>query len=82
MAHSVDLNWNASTSSSVVSYSAYRSQTSGGPYELLASAISGLSYTDRTVISGVKYYYVVTGVSDTGQESGYSGEAAATVPTP
>lgn len=82
VAHSVDLSWNASTGSSVVSYSAYRSQTSGGPYELLASAITGLSYTDRTVISGVKYYYVVTALSDTGQESGYSTEAAATVPTP
>jgi hypothetical protein len=34
IAHSVDLNWNASTSSNVVSYSAYRGTSNGGPYEL------------------------------------------------
>lgn len=82
ISHSVDLKWNASTTSNVVSYSAYRATSSGGPYELLASAITGLSYTDRTVIAGTKYYYVVTAVDDSGLESAFSSEAVATVPTP
>jgi hypothetical protein len=82
IAHSVDLNWNASTSSNVVSYSAYRGTSNGGPYELLASAITGLRYTDRTVVAGMKYYYVVTAVDDSGLESAFSSEAVATVPSP
>jgi len=54
--HSVDLSWNASSSGGVVSYSAYRSTTQGGPYILVASAITGLSYTDTTVQSGTHLF--------------------------
>jgi hypothetical protein len=78
--HSVDLSWNASSSSGVVSYSTYRSTTPGGPYILVASAISGLSYTDTTAQSGMTYYYVVTAFDDRAQESVYSSEARAIVP--
>jgi fibronectin type 3 domain-containing protein len=78
--HSVDLSWNASTSPNVVSYSAYRSTTQGGPYLLAASAITGLAYTDATVQSGVTYYYVVTAFDDQAQESVYSNEVRAVVP--
>jgi hypothetical protein len=78
--HSVDLSWNASSSDGIVSYSAYRSTMQGGPYILVASAISGLSYTDSTVQSGVTYYYVVTAFDDRAQESVYSNEARAIVP--
>ena len=78
--HSVDLSWNASSSAGVVSYSAYRSTTPGGPYSLLASAIPGLSYNDASVQAGVTYYYVVTAFDDRAQESVYSAEAQAVVP--
>jgi hypothetical protein len=78
--HSVDLSWNASSSGSVVSYSAYRSTTQGGSYILVASAITGLSYTDTRVQSGLTYFYVVTAFDDRAQESVYSNEANAVVP--
>ena len=78
--HSVDLSWNASSSIGVVSYSAYRSATPGGPYMLVASAITGLSYTDTTVQSGLTYYYVMTAFDDRAQESVYSTEAREVVP--
>jgi DNA-binding transcriptional regulator YdaS (Cro superfamily) len=78
--HSVDLSWNASSSTGVVSYSAYRSTTSGGPYSLVASAIQGLSYNDATVQARVTYFYVVTAFDDRAQESLYSAEAKAVVP--
>jgi hypothetical protein len=78
--HSVDLSWNSSTTSNVVSYSAYRSTSQGGPYILVGSAITGLTYTDSTVQSGVTYYYVVTAFNDAAQESVYSNEAKAVVP--
>jgi hypothetical protein len=80
--HSVTLSWSASTSSNVVSYSTYRSTVSGGPYALVASAITGLSYTDASVQSGVTYYYVVTATDNQGQESVDSSEAKAVVPSP
>jgi hypothetical protein len=80
--HSVTLNWKASTSSNVVAYNTYRSLVSGGPYGLLASTISGLSYIDQAVQSGTTYYYVVTAVNSSGEESADSGQASARVPTP
>jgi hypothetical protein len=78
--HSVALQWNASTSSGVVGYNAYRGTNTGGPYALLASAITALQYVDLSVQSGRTYYYVVTAMSDQAQESVDSNEAKATVP--
>lgn len=80
--HSVDLSWNASTSPGVVGYNAYRSTTHGGPYELVGSAITDLAYTDRTVVAGQTYYYVVTATDEGTQESAYSAEVTAAVPSP
>jgi len=82
IAHCVDLSWNASSSSNIVSYSAYRATAAGGPYELISSAITGLTYTDTTVVPGTTYYYVVTAINDVTQESPYSVEAKAIVPNP
>ena len=77
----VALSWNASTSQGVVGYNAYRSTTSGGGYiKLNSSLIAATSYNDKTVQSGVTYYYVTTAVNSQGLESVYSNEAAATVP--
>jgi hypothetical protein len=82
VAHSVTLNWTASTSS-VVGYNVYRSTTSGGPYALITSSpLAGTTFTDTTVQAGVTYYYVVTAVDSSGNESAYSNEASVTVPTP
>jgi fibronectin type 3 domain-containing protein len=46
----------------------YRSTISGSSYGLLASVISGTSYSDQTVQSGTAYYYVVTAVDSAGRE--------------
>jgi Domain of unknown function (DUF4082)/Purple acid Phosphatase, N-terminal domain/Viral BACON domain len=78
--HSVALSWKPSPDSGVVSYSVYRSTTSGSSYGLLASAIGGPAYTDSSVESGTVYYYVITAVDHTGRESGYSNEARTAVP--
>jgi len=80
VSHSVALSWNASTSSDVVGYNAYRATIKGGPYGLIASAISGTAYTDLSVQSGVTYYYVMTATNSGGQESVNSNEATAIVP--
>jgi hypothetical protein len=82
VSHSMTLNWSASTST-VVGYNVYRSTTSGGPYTLITSSpVAGTTYTDTTVQAGVTYFYVVTAVDSSGNESAYSNEASATVPTP
>jgi hypothetical protein len=82
IAHSVTLNWIASTSSGVVGYSVYRGTASGGPYTKVGSLVTGTTFMDSNVVAGATYYYCVTAVGATGQESVYSAVAAATIPTP
>jgi hypothetical protein len=78
--HSVSLSWIASSNSQVVSYSMYRSTIPGTSYGLLASSLGTAMYSDQTVQSGTRYYYVVTAVNDTGEESAYSNEIQVNVP--
>jgi len=79
-AHSVDLNWTASTSA-VIGYNAYRSATSGGPYTRLnATLVTLTSYTDSTVQSSQTYFYVVTAVDANNVESVFSNMVSATIP--
>jgi hypothetical protein len=81
VAHSVSLNWNASSSSGVTGYNLYRGTTTGGPYTLLTSLGVATSYTDSSVASGQTYYYVVRALNSSG-ESGNSNQAQAVVPSP
>jgi hypothetical protein len=81
--HSVTLTWDpprAVPGKSVVAYNVYRSTTSGVGFVKLASHVPGPPYEDRLVQSGRTYYYVVTALDQTGQESGFSGEVRATIP--
>jgi Abnormal spindle-like microcephaly-assoc'd, ASPM-SPD-2-Hydin len=79
--HSVSLSWNPSTST-VVGYNLYRGTQTGGPYStrLNSSPLSGTSYSDSNVVSGITYYYVSTAVDSTNTESAYSNEASAPIP--
>ena len=81
--HSVALSWEASTTSGVVGYNVYRDSVSGGPYSKINSALeASTAYTDNTVTAGQTYYYVTTAVDGSGNESGYSNQAPAVIPTP
>ena len=78
--HSVALNWSAS-SSQVIGYRVYRSESSGGGYgPLNGTTITALNFSDTTVASGNTYYYVVTSVDASGDESVYSNQAKAVIP--
>lgn len=80
--HSVALAWIASTST-VAGYNVYRSTQTGGPYTRLnASLDAGTSFTDPNVTAGATYFYVVTSVDSSSQESTFSNEASAAIPTP
>jgi hypothetical protein len=78
--HTVHLTWDASTSQ-VIGYRVYRSETSGGSYNSLnGTAIDALTYDDTSVSSGLTYYYVVTAVDAAGNESVQSNQATAAIP--
>lgn len=84
-AHHMDLSWTASSSGSVTGYNVYRGTTNGGPYSLLTpTPITGLTYTDNAVTSGVTYYYVITAVGTnppySPTESLNSAQGSATIP--
>jgi fibronectin type 3 domain-containing protein len=71
----------ASASSGIAGYNVYQGTVSGGPYAKLTSGpVSAIQYTDTTVQSGNTYFYVVTSVDSSNDESAFSNEAVATVP--
>jgi fibronectin type 3 domain-containing protein len=72
---SVHLNWAASPSPKVTGYNVYRTFASGVGYVRLNSApVKERSYVDSTISEGRTYYYAVTAVDDSGNESSYSKE--------
>ena len=80
--NSVSLDWDDNTEFDLHSYNVYRDTTSGGPYTQIASDIPASSYVDSTGVNGTTYYYVVTAVDTSSNESGNSNEASATPQVP
>ena len=75
----VVLNFNGNSESDLAGYNVYRGQTSGGPYSPVnPSLLNVTAYTDTNVTNGTTYYYVVTAVDTSGNESPGSGETSAT----
>ncbi|WP_051217137.1 fibronectin type III domain-containing protein [Paenibacillus assamensis] len=72
----VTLNWNAVIDAT--SYNVKRATTAGGPYTKIAT-VDGTktSYTDKGLVNGTTYYYVVSAIGAAG-ESANSNEASAT----
>lgn len=80
--HSASLTWTASTSAAA-GYRIYRSTTSGSGYVLLNSVlVPGTTYTDSTVQSGKTYYYAVTAIDSSGNESTQSNQVGVVIPYP
>jgi hypothetical protein len=77
MAHSVSLSWTASVDA-VSGYNVYRSAAAGLKTTLLTtSPITGVTYTDSTVLPG-NWYYDVTSVEN-GAESVVSNSVNAVI---
>ncbi|MFO8007047.1 MAG: sugar-binding protein, partial [Candidatus Brocadiia bacterium] len=74
----VDLNWDENAEGDLDRYEVYRSITSGSGYSPIASVYGSSNYLDASVTNGTTYYYVVTAVDTSDNESGYSNEASAT----
>jgi hypothetical protein len=79
-AHSVALSWNPSTSV-VAGYNVYVSTSFGGPYSLVnTSPVPSTGYVDTNVQAGSTYYFYITSVSSSYQESAPSAAVQASVP--
>jgi hypothetical protein len=78
---SVSLSWSPSSSSDVVGYNVYRGTISGGPYtKITPSPLGSMLDTDSGLSSGQTYYYVVTAVDSSNNESADSNQAVASIP--
>jgi hypothetical protein len=76
---SVSLDWADNGEGDLAGYRVYRSLTSGGPYSEITGALASTSdYVDTGVTNGTTYYYVVTAVDISDNESPQSAEASAT----
>jgi Abnormal spindle-like microcephaly-assoc'd, ASPM-SPD-2-Hydin len=81
--HTVELSWDASTSTSITGYNVYRATSAAGPYSKVnPSPNAAMNYSDSTVQSGQTYYYVTTAVNSSGEESSYSNQVTAQIPMP
>ena len=74
---SVSLDWADNTELGLSAYGVYRSDTLGGPYTRLADSANS-DYVDSTVTNGATYYYVVTAIDTSNNESAYSFNVSAT----
>jgi len=80
--HSVDLNWNASTSANIVGYNVYRGQASSGPYSKINAGgpVASTLYSDTSVANGMTYFYAATVVDSSGRESAHSNQVQTAIP--
>ncbi len=73
----------APNSSNVAGYNVYRSSISNGPYTKLNSPpFTSTTYIDSTVLTNQTYFYVATSIDSAGNETAYSNQVSATIPTP
>ena len=77
--HTVNLSWNASSSSNISGYNVYRAvySSSCGPFAKVNSTLNTTTlYTDSAVNDGASYCYATTAVNTSNEESGYSNIAS------
>jgi fibronectin type 3 domain-containing protein len=74
---SISLSWSGVSGASY--YKVYRSGSASGSYASIASNVSGASYTDSGLSAAETYYYKVSAVSSSGNESDKSDYASATI---
>lgn len=80
--HSVTLNWTQSTSSGLTANKVYRSTTNGAQgTSIFISATPITTYTDAgPLTNGSTYYYCVTALAGSNNESACSNQVTAVIP--
>ena len=74
----VTLDWSDNAEADFASYTVNRSTTSGSAYSAIATGLTSSSYTDSSIVNDTTYYYTITALDSTGNESSGSGEVSAT----
>ncbi len=73
----VELDWDDNTDSDLAFYNVYRSTVTGGPYtKINTAAVLSSLYTDTTVAYGDHFFYVVSAVDTSNNESVFSNEVS------
>jgi hypothetical protein len=72
---SIQINWAQVTDAPC--YNVKRAITSGGPYTMVASGVTGGTYTNTGLSTGTTYYYVITSGHFNGSESANSAQVSA-----
>lgn len=66
----LDLSWTPNTETDLAGYHIYRSASAAGPFNRVNSAVvTSTAYSDTGLTEGVTYYYQITAVDRTGNES-------------
>jgi fibronectin type 3 domain-containing protein len=76
---SIELNWDRNTESDFKNYRIFRAAGSGN-FEKIADAVEAPAFSDRAIVSGTAYRYVITAVDQTGNESPQSNIVEITAP--
>jgi len=66
---SVVLHWDRNSDADLASYRVYRSLNIGGPFVAQGAAVIATGFCDLAVNNGATYYYQVTALSTSSQES-------------
>ena len=75
----VDLSWLANSESDLAGYNVYRATVAGGPYSKVnSSQVNSNGYVDASVTNGTTYFYVVTAVDTSSNESPDSQQVSST----
>jgi fibronectin type 3 domain-containing protein len=75
----VDLTWDPNSEPDLAGYNLYRATAAGGPYtKINASLITATSYTDSPLTNGTTYYFKVSAVDTSDNESALSSTVSAT----
>ncbi len=75
----VALDWSSNAEPDLAGYHVYRATQNGGPYSVITtSPLLASAYNDTSVSNGTTYYYVVTALDTSGNESADSTQVSAT----
>lgn len=79
----VALDWSDNLEPDLAGYHVYRAPTTGGPYSRLSvTSVPGSLYVDSPLTNGATYFYVVTAIDHSGNESQFSSQVSATPQAP
>ena len=76
---SIELNWERNTESDFKNYRIFRAAGSGN-FEKIADAVEAPAFSDRAIVSGTAYRYIITAVDQAGNESPRSNVVEITAP--